>query len=269
MFPGKKEKKEKENSAKRQKTDEASSSSSSTCRFFQPSHFAQHLTGAADVLDESSSPSGGASGGATTKYDGLLGSEDGFVIVETNFRVYAYTDSQHAVLLLNLFVDIDYLLPNLIVGTIKRGYMVDGKDVSEEGGGDVVQGGALSKGVSADQVVRFLRDHAHPVMKQQSNEEMHEDWPVPKTVAEQLRLWEKELPRNRLKCSEARMLKADRFKDEQAWELCYKHAEVMKTLLWGDRRKKWLVVTEEDYDELDGWMRDHSQQILGRTSSTV
>jgi len=176
--------------------------------------------------------------------------------------------------------------------------MMDGKDVSEEGGGDVVQGGALSKGVSADQVVRFLRDHAHPAMKKQSNEEMHKDWPVPKTVAEQLRLWEKELPRNRLKCSPARMLKADRFKDEQAWEQCYKHAEVMTgggggvsertettiengkrvtkriktnadgsteavTLLWGgDQRKKWLVVSEDGFDELDGWMR-------GRTSSTV
>ena len=35
------------------------------------------------------------------------------------------------------------------------------------------------------------------------------------------------------------------------------------TLLWGgDQRKKWLVVSEDGFDELDGWMR-------GRTSSTV
>ena len=39
-----------------------------------------------------------------------LGSEAWSVIVESNFKVYAYTNSEHVVLLLNLFIRVEYLL---------------------------------------------------------------------------------------------------------------------------------------------------------------
>ena len=44
----------------------------------------------------------------------------GFLILETNFRVYAYTSSALWARVLALFVRIEYILPDLIVGSITR-----------------------------------------------------------------------------------------------------------------------------------------------------
>lgn len=59
------------------------------------------------VETESSEPlikSGGGNLGSA------LGGEAWSVIVESNFKVYAYTNSEHVVLLLNLFIRVEYLL---------------------------------------------------------------------------------------------------------------------------------------------------------------
>ncbi|EEB87813.1 hypothetical protein MPER_14683, partial [Moniliophthora perniciosa FA553] len=68
------------------------------------------------------------------------GSQQGFIVLETNYRVYAYTGSfslhnplQTAIL--HLFVSLKYRFPNLVVGSITR------ESVKK----------ALSNGISADQ----------------------------------------------------------------------------------------------------------------------
>ena len=61
-------------------------------------------------------------------------------------RVYAYTTSAVQVAVLRVFVRCDALLPNLFVGTITRDSAAD----------------ALGLGIGADQIVGFLRQHAHP-----------------------------------------------------------------------------------------------------------
>ena len=80
---------------------------------------------------------GGGSGAAAVGFDGI--------IVETNFRVYAYTESEHAMLLLSLFVRIEYILPNLAVGTLTRESVC----------------GAFAHGITATEIVRFIYEHAH------------------------------------------------------------------------------------------------------------
>jgi transcription initiation factor TFIIH subunit 4 len=49
-----------------------------------------------------------------------LGGEDtekkGFIIVESNFKVYAYTSDTLYQAILRLFMQEDYLFPNLVVG---------------------------------------------------------------------------------------------------------------------------------------------------------
>lgn len=61
-------------------------------------------------------------------------------------RVYAYTTSPVQQSILRLFVRCDALLPNLFVGTLNR------ESVKS----------ALEVGISADQIVGYLRQHAHP-----------------------------------------------------------------------------------------------------------
>ena len=60
--------------------------------------------------------------------------------------MYAYTTSAVQVAVLRVFVRCDALLPNLFVGNITRESATN----------------ALDTGIAADQVVAFLRQHAHP-----------------------------------------------------------------------------------------------------------
>ncbi|KAJ3048943.1 General transcription factor IIH subunit 4 [Quaeritorhiza haematococci] len=85
-------------------------------------------------------------------------SESGFIILETNYRLYAYTDSPLQIAVLSLFVDLKARFANMVVGMVTRDRVRD----------------ALEKGISADQ---------NPVL--------------PETVVDQLRLWEMERNRLR------------------------------------------------------------------------
>ena len=43
-----------------------------------------------------------------------------FIVVESNFKVYAYTDSRLYQAILRLFIREDYRFPNLMVGMLTR-----------------------------------------------------------------------------------------------------------------------------------------------------
>lgn len=115
------------------------SPSKPTSRRFNPTRLATTLTSSSPPLPTST---GGSSG-----------LQEGFIILETNYRVYAYTgipicvtssknfsyphlDNPLQIAVLGLFVSLKYRFPNLVVGSITR------ESVKE----------ALSSGISADQV---------------------------------------------------------------------------------------------------------------------
>lgn len=70
----------------------------------------------------------------------LLPPVQGFVIVETNFKVYAHTGSQFQTELLSLFLRPEICLPNLVIGEINRETAMK----------------AFDAGITADQVSAFL-----------------------------------------------------------------------------------------------------------------
>ncbi|CAE6406517.1 unnamed protein product [Rhizoctonia solani] len=76
-------------------------------------------------------------------------SDRGFIILETNYRLYAYTDNPLQTSVLNLFVALRSRFPNLVVGHITR------ESVKR----------ALAKGISAEQIISYLETHAHPQMR--------------------------------------------------------------------------------------------------------
>jgi MGC83106 protein len=116
--------------------------------------------------------------------------EEGYIIVETNYRVYAYTseffilllslshkkiylphfftDSPLQIALLALFTEMQYRLPNLCLGVLTR---------------DSVRQ-ALKSGITAEQIIHFLKSNAHPRMTS-----------IPPTIVVQIRLWEIERDR--------------------------------------------------------------------------
>ncbi|CAH8516906.1 unnamed protein product [Heterobilharzia americana] len=75
-------------------------------------------------------------------------SDVGYILLETNFRLYAYTDSPLRTALLSLFSKIRARFPNLVVADITR-------DSVRE---------ALIRGITANQILSFLTANAHPDM---------------------------------------------------------------------------------------------------------
>lgn len=67
-------------------------------------------------------------------------------INEPFFQIYAYTDSSLQVALLGLFTELLYRFPNLVVGVMTR---------------DSVRQ-AFRGGITADQIISYLEQHAHP-----------------------------------------------------------------------------------------------------------
>ena len=99
----------------------------------------------------------------------------GFIVVETNYRLYAYTDSPLQIALLTLFTELEYRFPNFIVGMITR---------------DSVRL-AFKNGITAKQITHYLTMHAHSQMMNRDRNTI-----IPATVIDQIFLWEQE--RNRL-----------------------------------------------------------------------
>lgn len=92
----------------------------------------------------------------------------GFLILETNYRVYAYTGNSLQLAILNLFVSLKTRFPNLAIGSITRESVKN----------------ALANGINADQarppvcgrckeptqpqIISYLGTHAHSQMRKQA-----------------------------------------------------------------------------------------------------
>lgn len=78
---------------------------------------------------------------------------EGFIIVETNYKIYAYTNSPLHLSILSLFIKIKTRFPNMIYGTLKQDSVQD----------------AFKKGITASQLIKFITTHCHPIMRSQVN----------------------------------------------------------------------------------------------------
>ncbi|MES1913781.1 MAG: hypothetical protein MHM6MM_005940 [Cercozoa sp. M6MM] len=122
--------------------------------------------------------------------------KQGYLIVETTFRVLCYSNSRIHRALLSLFARIDVLLPGLTVAKITK------RSIQP----------ALMAGITAAQIAQFLRTHLHPrqLTRLEEQEDAVEETEtvvvggVPSNVIDMLHLWERE--RNRLRMQPASMI---------------------------------------------------------------
>jgi transcription factor TFB2 len=141
----------------------------------------------------------------------LVPSDDnGFVVVETNFRVYAYTNSQLQLSLLSLFMKVIYRNPGQTMGLITR-------ESARE---------AFRHGITAAQIIEFLRQHMHP--RARAVAALTRSPVVPENVADQLLLWEAE--RNRV--TAVRGLLLHQFETSEFFLLSLQYARDCNVLLW-------------------------------------
>ncbi|KAF4363801.1 hypothetical protein F8388_000466, partial [Cannabis sativa] len=167
--------------------------------------------------------------------------KQGFVVVETNFRLYAYSTSKLHCEILRLFSRVEYQLPNLIVGAITKESLYN----------------AFDNGISADQasrtsllyssffssyIISFLQQNAHPRVAEKLPS-------VPENVTDQIRLWEADL--NRIEATPAYYY--DEFPSREVFEAACDFAREWNGLLWEDMKKMRLLVKAEIHMN----MREH------------
>ncbi|CAI0651865.1 unnamed protein product [Colletotrichum noveboracense] len=152
-----------------------------------PSHKPQQYfpTRLATTLTSSSSALRSAGAGfsaalAAASGPGSGGSEEtrsGSIIVETNYRVYAYGQTPLQIAVLSLFCKLKLRFADMVSGRLTRNSIRN----------------AVERGITADQIISYLASHAH--------EQMHRfaavrNKPVlPPTVIDQIRLWQLETER--------------------------------------------------------------------------
>ncbi|KAJ1922283.1 RNA polymerase II transcription factor B 52 kDa subunit [Mycoemilia scoparia] len=163
----------------------------------------------------------------------------GFILLETNYCVYAYTDSPLQISILNLFVELQGRFPNLVTGRITR---------------DSVKS-AFRNGITADQIIMYMTAHAHPHLRTQTPT-------LPITVTDQIRLWEDEKDRVR---GSVGFLYSD-FNKPSDFDIIYNYAKKLNVVLWHDDNTKQMVIAEEGHNAVKAYFKSKMSK-QGRPSS--
>ncbi|XP_049457553.1 general transcription factor IIH subunit 4 isoform X2 [Epinephelus fuscoguttatus] len=197
-------------------------------RRYYPTRLA--ITLAAGVTTSSSPSSSSSSSSNLTSTTGT--GDAGFIVVETNYRIYAYTNSELQIALVALFSEMLYRFPNVVVAQVTR------ESVQQ----------AIANGITAQQIIHFLRTRAHPVMLKQT--------PVlPPTITDQIRLWE--LERDRLQFTEGVLY--NQFLSQADFEVLRDRAQGLGCLVWQDVAHRVMVVTPQGHSEVKRfWKRQKS-----------
>ncbi|KAL7381357.1 hypothetical protein ABVT39_004608 [Epinephelus coioides] len=142
------------------------------------------------------------------------------------------TDSELQIALVALFSEMLYRFPNVVVAQVTR------ESVQQ----------AIANGITAQQIIHFLRTRAHPVMLKQT--------PVlPPTITDQIRLWE--LERDRLQFTEGVLY--NQFLSQADFEVLRDRAQGLGCLVWQDVAHRVMVVTPQGHSEVKRfWKRQKS-----------
>ncbi|SCU82847.1 LADA_0C08284g1_1 [Lachancea dasiensis] len=161
---------------------------------------------------------------------------DGAVILETNFKIYSYSNSPLQIAVLGLFVHLKSRFSNMVTGQITR---------------DSIRR-ALLNGITADQIIAYLETHAHPQMRRLAEQTLDKKMELdanckeglqilPPTVVDQIKLWQLELDRI---ISYEGYLFTD-FDNQQEYNTLSAYATDIGVLLWKDDKKKRFFVSQE------------------------
>lgn len=192
---------------------------------FYPTRLATTLTSDSSALSNPVTGSITGSAGET----GTSGS--GFIIIETNYRLYAYTSSPLQISLLSLFTNLKYRFPNLVTGKITR------QSIRR----------AIEIGITADQVIAYLASHAHPQLRKHNAANSASNTSgassiLPPTVTDQIRLWQ--LERDRLRATAGFLFKD--FVSMQEYQAPCQYAADIGVLVWKSDRKRMFFVSRHE-----------------------
>jgi len=158
------------------------------------------------------------------------------IIVQTNFQVAAYTRSKLHISTLGLFCDITSYrrLPNVIFFKITR---------------DSIRS-AFRLGVTAEQILRFLLIHAHPMLRSGGHQL------VPTNVRDQILLWDRE--RWRVVIDEVWVHQC---RDVAEFAAICQYASDSDALAWGAAHTNKLFIHWSKHSRIQNHIRKYRQTI--------
>ncbi|RDW66424.1 hypothetical protein BP6252_10059 [Coleophoma cylindrospora] len=147
----------------------------------------------------------------------------GFIIIETNYRLYAYTSSPLQIAVLALFSKLSTRYPNMVSGRITR---------------DSIRQ-AITHGITSDQIISYLSTHAHPQLLKHAGA-VGAGPVLPPTVVDQIRLWQ--IENERMKATPGFLFR-DFDGGQKEYEGCVRYADEIGVLVWKSDAKRMFFVT--------------------------
>ena len=199
----------------------------STC--FHPTRLATTLTSDA-----------GAFRSVNAGFDNALQSEGkGFIVIETNYRIYAYTSSPLQIAVLALFTRLSTRYPNMVSGRISR------ESIRR----------AIAMGITSEQIISYLSTHAHP--------QMRKSLPIlPPTVVDQIRLWQ--IEGERMKATAGYLFRDFATVDEYLGPCTY--AEEIGVLVWKNHHRRMFFVSR--HEQIASYLQTRSSKKVATATST-
>ncbi|KAI4290832.1 transcription initiation factor TFIIH subunit 4 [Pancytospora philotis] len=137
-----------------------------------------------------------------------------YIVLETNYRIYAYTNKPYEMSILSLFSRIIYVLPNLVKSQLDEESMCH----------------AFSKGITAQQILKYLGEFSQA---------------IPPSVANQIGIWESKQHRIRLNGA---VLYSD-FLHFSDYLSVLGFLEQLGGVLLRDEAKRIIIGSEDTYDK--------------------
>jgi transcription initiation factor TFIIH subunit 4 len=193
--------------------------SSSDSRTFYPTRLATTLTSESGALPGSDVST------SDTKSDSKAQNK-GFIIIETNYRLYAYTNSLIQIAILSLFTKLQHRFPNLVSGKLTK------ESVHR----------AVQSGITSAQIISYLTTYAHPQMQKMNP-------PLPPTVMDQIRLWEYE--GERVEVTSGYLMRE--FGSEAEYRDVLQYAEALGVMVWKSDEKRCFFVSH--VEQISGYLK--------------
>lgn len=160
----------------------------------------------------------------------------GFIILETNYRIYAYTSSPLQISVLALFCELKHRFAGMITGRLTR------RSIRS----------AVAYGITADQIISYLATHAHEQMHRTAA--LNNKPVLPPTVVDQIRLWQ--LENERMKTSKGFLFKD--FDTQQEYEQVARYAEEIGVLMWKSDVKQSFFASR--YEQLRDFLKQQKNR---------
>lgn len=236
--------------------------------FFYPTRLAATLTSSSAALAStsqalgSSLQAGSASAhAASTSPHTTPGS--GFIIMETNYRLYAYTSSPLQIALISLFIALRSRHSNMVTGKMTK------QSVQR----------AIQVGITAEQMISYMTTHAHPQMRRSAAQELNSKQSryfakaasgisaadaealklevIPRTITDQISLWQME--RDRISSTVGYLI--HKFESHAEFNEQARHCDETGVLVWKDEKKKMFFVSR--VDGLQAYVKDKKERGAG------